>query len=108
MAGKHYNKGMRAHKLTVQALWRLLLPHFLQYTQQHSDEVYQVLIPYFDEGSDVNELITFCQSDRFQVMMASFITPKADTDAPNFQFWGHYMEMVSILLTFTRAQREGN
>ena len=24
------------------------------------------------------------------------------------QFWWHYMEMVSILLRFTRAQREGN
>ena len=28
LAGKAYNKAMRAHKLTLQALWRLLMPSF--------------------------------------------------------------------------------
>jgi len=26
MAGKSHDKGMRAHKITVQAMWRILLP----------------------------------------------------------------------------------
>ena len=36
MAGKHYNKGMRAHKLTLQALWRILLPDVLNFGSQRS------------------------------------------------------------------------
>ena len=32
-AGKDYNKAMRAHKLTVQALWRILIPLFLKFLQ---------------------------------------------------------------------------
>ncbi len=33
MTGKAYNKGMRSHKLTFQALWRLLLPELLSFLQ---------------------------------------------------------------------------
>ncbi len=31
MTGKDYNKGMRTHKLTFQALWRILLPVLTDY-----------------------------------------------------------------------------
>ena len=30
-AGKDYSKAMRAHKLTVQALWRMLIPKFMEF-----------------------------------------------------------------------------
>lgn len=30
MAGKSYNKGIRAHKITLQAMWRILLPQLLR------------------------------------------------------------------------------
>jgi hypothetical protein len=35
MAGKAYNKGMRSHKLSFQALWRLLLPDFANISSNH-------------------------------------------------------------------------
>ena len=31
MAGKDYSKGMRVHKITVQALWRILIPDFMEF-----------------------------------------------------------------------------
>ena len=34
MAGKSYAKGMCAHKLTLQALWQLLLPQLLHYLEE--------------------------------------------------------------------------
>lgn len=34
MFGKAYNKAMRAHKLTLQALWRILLPAFLTFAEE--------------------------------------------------------------------------
>ena len=33
MTGKAYSKGMRTHKLTFQALWRLLLPSLTDHVQ---------------------------------------------------------------------------
>ena len=34
LAGKAYNKAMRAHKLTRQALWRLLMPSLLSFVAE--------------------------------------------------------------------------
>ena len=34
LAGKAYNKAMRAHKLTLQALWRLLMPCLLSFVAE--------------------------------------------------------------------------
>ncbi len=33
MAGKGYEKSVRAHKITAQALWEIVLPQFLEYLQ---------------------------------------------------------------------------
>ena len=38
MSGKAYNKGMRAHKLTLQALRQLLLPTFLVFAAESNKE----------------------------------------------------------------------
>ena len=39
LAGKDYSKAMRAHKLTIQALWRMMIPHFLRFIAE-SDQAY--------------------------------------------------------------------
>ncbi len=43
MAGKAYNKAMRAHKLTFQAIWRLLLPQFLPFLQEKDVELHETV-----------------------------------------------------------------
>ena len=40
----------------------------------------------------------------FRDAMETFLTAKDD---PNFKFWWSYMQMMQILLLFTRAQRDG-
>ena len=47
------------------------------------------------------------KGDTYQKVFAEFIESECEKSA-NFQFWWGYMEMVSTLLMFTRAQREGN
>ena len=47
------------------------------------------------------------QGDTYQKVFGEFIKSECEKNA-NFQFRLGYMEMVSILLMFTRAQREGN
>ena len=39
-AGKAYNKAMRAHKLTLQAMWQILLPVFLVFVKESDKDCY--------------------------------------------------------------------
>ena len=43
LAGKAYNKAMRAHKLTLQALWRLLMPSLLSFVAEADADCYACL-----------------------------------------------------------------
>jgi len=40
LSGKAYNKAMRAHKLTLQALWRILVPTFLLFVAESDNDCY--------------------------------------------------------------------
>ena len=44
LSGRAYNKAMRAHKLTLQALWRLLIPGLLNFVEQSDKECYDQLL----------------------------------------------------------------
>ena len=103
MSGKSYARGMRGHKLTLQALWRLLVPKlliFIKATDQGLEKDLQDGLS--NDGTDV--LLRLCVSPHFSNAMDSFVS---SNDNPNFQFWWTYMKMVKILLLFTRAHREG-
>lgn len=39
LAGKDYEKGMRAHKITFQAVWEILMPQCLQLLRKHNHEL---------------------------------------------------------------------
>ncbi len=89
LAGKHYNKAMRAHKLTLQALWRILLPHVLNFAELNAPDIHQMLTSFLqrdmnDHMQKIEELIDFCQTDRFQETMTAFLAEKENN--PNFQF----------------------
>ena len=38
MSGKAFNKAMRAHKLTLQAMWQILLPKFIRFAAESDKE----------------------------------------------------------------------
>ena len=107
MARKAYNKAMRAHKLTLQALWRILLPKFLLYAEESDKECHDgVAAMAADEDQErIPELITSLKEERFHRLLQDFVESKSND--VNFVFWWCYMDMVSILLQFTRAQRDG-
>lgn len=101
MSGKGYARGIRAHKLTLQALWQLLLPQLQSYVTENNTELADDLTEHV-----VVVLVNTLTSLKFRELMDRFIT-NLKQDNPNAQFWWHYMEMVSILLLFIRAQRDG-
>ena len=110
-AGKCYSKAMRAHKLTVQCLWRILIPKFFEFLNEENAEMVEKINDevkkYIDGGENFIDLMLFLQTDEWRECFSKFIVQECDK-SPNFRFWWMYMEMVSALLMFTRAQRDGD
>ena len=96
---------MRAHKLTVQAMWELLAPQIVMYLE-NKDKFRTLSQQIVNAVNDTNyeSLIILFVSDYFQNTLKKIFEEKCTN--PNFKLWYTYLEMVSILLMFTRAQRE--
>jgi hypothetical protein len=61
---------------------------------------------YLASAHHVEQLIASLQSLSFHAMLDMFIQQRSDENV-NFSYWWSYMDMVSILLHFTCAQRDG-
>ena len=107
MNGKAYKRAMRAHKITLQALWRLLVPLLLKFCKTINVDLALQISRLLSSEQNVNDLITCLKSPQFQTVYDEFLTQTCQENV-NFQFWWNYMEMIFILLDFTCAQREGD
>ena len=119
--GKSYNRGVRAHKLCMEAFFRLMWPEFVRwyntsYREQSrhlNDEELQARIasgvvavvkhentpqifPKLEE--DLDGLI--CAYDAFK--------SEARGKFSKFSFWEEYCSMVNIVLQLIKAERTGN
>lgn len=101
--GKAYAKAMRAHKLTFQAMWRILLPRLLSFIQHISDDLHSMLT---ENGNDVENLVTIVKSEKFSSILTEFVKHESSQNN-NFKFWWTYVDSVSTLLLFTRSIRDG-
>ena len=105
MSGKGYACPMRTHKLTFQALWQILLPQM----KAHMDTTDIALIAELNslemssDAESISQMVEILTSERFHQPILNFAKLLKEKD-PNTEFWFNYMEMVSILLFFTRAQ----
>eukprot|EP00112_Aurelia_sp_Birch-Aquarium-sp1_P026470 Seg940.1 transcript_id=Seg940.1/GoldUCD/mRNA.D3Y31 product="hypothetical protein" protein_id=Seg940.1/GoldUCD/D3Y31 len=106
-SGKAYKKAMRAHKQSIQALWRILIPKFFKELAQINNDLYESICSIQGDCDKIAGLVAMIQGDTYKKIFAEFIESECEKNV-NFHFWWGYMEMVSILLMFTRAQREGN
>jgi hypothetical protein len=79
MGGKSYAKGMRAHKLTWQALWRLLLPQ-IQSCLEAKDPDMAHRLSEAAEMQDVETLTTVLGSTSFLGHVNLFLETKDDDD----------------------------
>ena len=106
MNGKAYKRAMCAHKITLQSLWQLLMPFPLAFCRNSSPDLFQDICDLACSPDNARALITSLMSPRVKKMLDEFVTQRSKENV-NFKFWWNYMEMVSILLMFTRAQRDG-
>lgn len=98
MAGKAYNKAMRAHKLTLQALWRLLMPSLLSFVAEADEEFHTCLsrMATDDDPQTITELSTFLVQEMVRNLLHDFVESRSDD--VNFSFCWQYLDMVAILL----------
>ena len=108
-SGGSYYKAMRSHKITVQSLWEILLPEILAYIFEADNEQYRHILQLSQNVDKLHDLICLiCLiSDTYVQLFSRFIETESSRNV-NFKFWWQYIEMVSVLLPFTRAQRESN
>ncbi|KAG1673889.1 hypothetical protein GQR58_015367 [Nymphon striatum] len=104
MDGKSYAKAIRAHKLTWQALWRLLLLQ-INSSLETKDRDMAHRLSEAAEAQDYDTLISILGSESYVQHFNSFLNSK--NDDVNRKFWWQYLHMVSILIKFVKAQREG-
>ena len=107
MNGKAYKRAMCPHKITLQSLWQLLMPSLLDFCQKSHRDLFQEPSALASSPENAEALITSLKSPRVQKVLDEFVAQRSEENV-NFTFWWSYMEMESILLMFTRAQKEGN
>ena len=120
LKGKSYNRGVRAHKLVLEALLRLQWQAFGAWMESGNIElptIYQrqclALINCCQRASnDVTSLKTsfdlLCDKlPHLQQPFARFCQ-QASQQSKLFQFWNVYIDTVLLLLRFIRAEREGS
>ena len=106
MNGKAYKRATRAHKITLQSLWQLLMPFLLEFFQKWYPDLFQEISDLVCSPDNARALITSLKSPRVKKTLDEFVAQRSEVNV-KFKFWWNYMEMLSILLMFTRAQREG-
>lgn len=102
--GKTYGKGMRAHKLTLQAFWRRLHPLFLEFLDKQDIPEAENLST---QAAHTDELRDYLSSPVFLKYFSTFLQQRSEEDK-NFTLWWSYIDMVLTLLMFIRGIRGGD
>ena len=78
LSEKAYNKAMRAHKLTLQSLWQIVVPTLLSFVAESDEECHKEIsaMAADDKPERIPELITFLKQERFQNLLKDFIASK--------------------------------
>lgn len=125
LQGKAYNRGVRAHKLLMEALMRLQWDAFSSWVKEATsneedgkdndeeelnvDLVNSVVQSYRSAVTQEQRreaYLVLCNTTVYvNTLFSSF---KLETSSQMFKFWDDYVAMVLLLLKFIRAEREGD
>ena len=120
MKGKSYNRRVRAHKLLVEAFFRLMWAEFSRwYKDSHpqrrpieeEDALLEVAnaVHVIENKGEVFQAVQDLEADLKDVTSSFdvFVTQRK-TKSKMFTFWEEYGSMVKALLQFIKAERTGN
>lgn len=117
LQGKGWNRIIRAHKLTVDALWRILWPSFEAQVISNSNDPYGTLKRHAElissgfhdkKEKDIHENVIEMTPIIKEMMMTLDAFDNSKCNNQTYLFWRQYMELTLLLLRFTRALRSGN
>lgn len=109
--GKHYSRGIRIHKIAMETLQRLRWIAYISSTKLPELSVTFI--------SGIHNIQQSCKTQHVQALLAQpafnnlhsefkrFCTDLSSKQ-PLANFWGSYIEMVGLLLSFIHATCEGN
>ena len=115
MAAKSYNRTVRAHKFTYEALWTILWDKFVNWAEDSSVDINPDIME--AAKSVANEMSDKSSANAVHDQVNKLEEILADTDtsgllkeykkdrSPSFTYWRQYMELVSLLLQFIRVER---
>lgn len=119
LKGKTDNRGVRAHKLVMEALLRLQWQAFCKWVSKEREAERLEAVDVVQVETNLNKLkVTTAKEERkeaFDVLCDSlenlsklFCRFKRESSSQLFQFWESCISMVQVLLRFIRAERQGN
>ena len=119
MKGKSYNCGVRAHKLAMEAFFRLMWMSFVQWynvchaqVQIEEEDLLQKIadgISVVEQKGDVSQKVQQLQEELSELAtLLEVFKSQARAKSKMFVFWEQYGDMINILLQFIKAERTGN
>lgn len=119
MLGMSYNRGIRAHKLSMEALFRLLWQAFLEWLSKQEvgleDGAKQFLVSKSKECQNTVTKGFFSESwpalqGCVELVMSLLDTFKSESRKKSkvFSFWDDYINIVLVILQLVKAERTGN
>ena len=122
MKGKSYNRGIRAHKLAMEAFFRLMWNAFVDwYTGNTGDDEERnvdkdALISKVEECRraitarvEVRASVEELRQETAELLsLFQDFTAESKEKSKMFAFWEEYGRMVKLLLQFVKAERAGN
>ena len=114
---KSYNRVVRAHKLTYEALLHILWPQFIEWLSEQQllidssvEERIRTRIGLIEDRDDIEKNVDAFNSVKSVMKALNMLSLMQDfqaTTSPIVKYWQQYLDMVSVLLHFIRAEREG-
>lgn len=114
LEGKHYNRALRIHKVVLEALMRLNWQAFIQCNRESQRssitrqlEAVEAARQNVREGPTSVNIQALTGNPELKDLLQSFEDFNRSSSGKMGKFWQSYIEMVTLLLRFIRATREG-
>ena len=112
LAGKHYNRGVRAHQIIMEGLIRLLWKSFEQWLQTQEGnflnetcDLHAAVKMFRQKNFTQEAYLELIHSQQFAALHEAFHQFCASLQSPVARLWLSYTEMVQLLLLFIRSMR---
>lgn len=110
MNGKHYNRGVQAHKIASEAFNRLRFQQFLESMPDKESQEIKSLMPRLYLAFSTQDYQKLLQSEKLTEITSAYeqFIQTQSVKNENFAFWSSYIDMVDELILFIWATHEGN